>query len=90
MFVKKRALMLGLEAVGRRPEVSHSHGYKEAFEKMFPMLVQDLTIEGLNDPEISDVMQHLREVHTLHAEPYFISALRVSVYAGSKLQCSWR
>ena len=52
------------QAAEGNPEAHHSHSYKEAFEEMFPKLVQDLTREGMNDPEISDGMQHLRKVHS--------------------------
>lgn len=41
---------------------SFSEGYKEAFKEIFPELVKELTEDGLNDPEISDGVQHLQRV----------------------------
>ena len=49
---EKRAKMSG----------SFSDDYKEAFKKIFPELVKELTEDGLNDPEISDGVQHLQRV----------------------------
>ena len=41
---------------------SSSENYKDAFHRMFPDLVKELTEDGLKDPEISDGVQHLRDV----------------------------
>ncbi len=41
---------------------SHSESYKALFQSVFPSLVQELTEGGLNNPEISDGVKHLREV----------------------------
>lgn len=39
-----------------------SDGYKEAFQRAFPELVKELTEGGVGDPEISDGVQHLKDV----------------------------
>lgn len=41
---------------------SSSEDYKDAFHRMFPDLVKELTEDGLKNPEISDGVQHLRDV----------------------------
>lgn len=42
--------------------LSHSESYKALFRSVFPSLVQELTEDGLNNPEILDGVKHLREV----------------------------
>ena len=44
-----------------------SDGYKAAFHSKFPELVRELTEDGLKNPEISDGVQHLKDVrkHTI-------------------------
>lgn len=44
-----------------------SDGYKSAFHSKFSELVRELTEDGLKNPEISDGIQHLRDVreHTV-------------------------
>lgn len=41
---------------------SHSESYRGLFQSVFPTLVKELTEEGLKNPEISDGIQHLKEV----------------------------
>lgn len=75
--MKRRTRQVAVGGAGGRAKVSHSHDYKEAFEKMFPKLVQDLIREGLNDPEISDGMKHLRKVCWLRPHGSFCLILHV-------------
>lgn len=39
-----------------------SDEHKVAFHRVFPELVKELTEDGLKDPEISDGIQHLKDV----------------------------
>lgn len=41
---------------------SFSENYKALFKEKFPELVQELTEDGLKDPEISDGIMHLQKV----------------------------
>ena len=41
---------------------SSAAGYKEAFHSAFPELVRELTEDGLKNEEISDGVQHLKDV----------------------------
>ena len=42
--------------------ISHSESYREKFHKVFPVLVKELTEDGLNNPEIADGIRHLQDV----------------------------
>lgn len=39
-----------------------SDGSKDAFHSKFPELVKELTEDGIKNPEISDGIQHLKDV----------------------------
>ena len=39
-----------------------SDGYKAEFHSKFPELVKELTEDGIKNPEISDGIQHLKDV----------------------------
>ena len=43
---------------------TRSEGYRPLFMSVFPELVSELTGEGLENPEISVGIQHLKEVCT--------------------------
>lgn len=42
-----------------------SDGYKEAFHKIFPDLVKELTEDDLKNTQIADGIQHLKEVRII-------------------------
>ena len=50
------------EPEAKKAKVSHSESYKPLFKTVFPELVKELTEDGLQDPEISDGVQHLQRV----------------------------
>ncbi len=58
---------------------SYSESYKALFLSVFPSLVQELTEDGLNNPEIADGVQHLKEVLDFNV-PHgaFVCAVKIS------------
>ena len=59
-FARGRERRMGEEPPQKRP--TRSEGYRSLFMSVFPELVSELTDEGLENPEISVGIQHLKEV----------------------------
>lgn len=50
----------------KQQPISHSESYREKFHKVFPVLVKELTEDGLKNPEIADGIRHLQDVSVDH------------------------
>ena len=66
---------------------SHSESYRGLFQSVFPTLVQELTEGGIKNPEISDGIQHLREVRFSHQYPAQYIHLATPLDISKQLYC---
>ena len=71
-----RVVKMSEPAAKRAP--SHSESYKGLFQSVFPTLVKELTEGGIKNPEISDGIQHLREVRFSHQYIHLATPLDIS------------
>ena len=53
----------------KQQPISHSENYREKFHKVFPVLVKELTEDGLKNPEIDDGIRHLQDVSQSNIHP---------------------